>query len=144
MLSLTIFQKRSFQAETDPAALKHVLAWFEDFKQLPLPHDVWLQCQLALIEGVTNALRHAHRGLPPETPIDIEVECIPGAIDIRIWDQGPGFDLEDVLEHKIATTDHESEGGRGLKIMYQVADILSYKPDEFRNCLHIRKCYEAA
>lgn len=136
-------QRKTFQTATNQEALKQVLAWFEGFKGLTLPHDVWLQCQLALVEGVTNAIRHAHEGLPPETPVDIEITLEPGSVDIRIWDRGPGFDLMNALHQKIATTTHDSEGGRGLKIMYQVADDISYEPlGDKRNCLHIHKSYQ--
>lgn len=137
-------QRKKFQTATNQEALKQVLAWFDGFKSLDIPYDVWLQCQLALIEAVTNAIRHAHEGLPPETPVEIEVTIQPGSVDIRIWDHGPGFDLMHALEQKIATTTQDSEGGRGLRIMYQVADDISYEPlGDRRNCLHIHKSYEA-
>lgn len=119
-----------------------MLAWFDEFQTLPLPHKVWLQCQLALIEGFTNAIRHAHAHLPPQTPICIEVQVCDSTVDIRIWDFGPGFDLDSVLAHKLAFNDTNAEGGRGLRIMHLVADTLSYErtPDQ-RNCLHIHKVY---
>lgn len=135
-------QRKTFQSAGNQDTLKQVLAWFEGFKTT-LPYDVWLQCQLALVEGVTNAIRHAHRGLPPETPVEVEVTLESDSINIRIWDCGPGFNLIDALKHKIATTNHDSAGGRGLRIIDQVADRVSYEalPDQ-RNCLHIYKRYQ--
>lgn len=117
-----------------------MLSWFDHFHELPIPQEDWLQCQLALIEGFTNAVRHAHRGLSHETPIAIEVVATDTYLDIKIWDQGPGFDFQAMLDQKLQTTTSDSEGGRGLRIMYRVADIVEYArtPDE-RNCLHIRK-----
>ncbi|HEY9763026.1 MAG TPA: anti-sigma regulatory factor [Trichocoleus sp.] len=139
---MATLQESYIQTTTKREALKQVLAWFDQFQQTPVPHQVWLQCQLALIEGFTNALRHAHEGLPAETPIQIKVVLSPQAIDIQIWDQGPGFDLETVLKRKMATTTSESEGGRGLKIMRTVADVLTYqRTSDHRNCLHIQKRY---
>ena len=126
---------------TDPQALKSVLTWFDQFQTAPLPHPLWLQCQLALIEGFTNALRHAHSGLPTTTPIIIEVSISSHTIDIRIWDQGPGFDLKAMLRSKLTTQTPQDEGGRGLKIMYLVADQLRYYRNGQGNCLHLHKAY---
>jgi serine/threonine-protein kinase RsbW len=130
------------ETQTDPAALKAVLAWFDQFQPSPIPHSVWMQCQLALIEGFTNAVRHAHQGLSPATPVRIEVSLSDRTLDIRIWDQGPGFDLAAVLRQKIGVHNHDAEGGRGLKLMYLVADRLTYTPVEGGgNCLHLHKAF---
>ncbi|MGB3199537.1 MAG: ATP-binding protein [Nodosilinea sp.] len=137
---MTYQHTSQIETQTDPTALKSVLAWFDQFQAAPIPHNIWLQCQLALIEGFTNAVRHAHAGLPLGTPIRIEVTVSDRTIDIRIWDQGPGFDLATVLRHRITVNDPDSEGGRGLKIMYLVADRLTYDPTaESGNCLHLHK-----
>lgn len=141
---LTILKQSTYETRTDPQALKGVLSWFDGFHELPIPQEDWLQCQLALIEGFTNAVRHAHKGLPPETPIVLDVTVADHYLDLKIWDYGPGFDLQAMLNHKLETTNADSEGGRGLRIMYRVADIVEYErlPDQ-RNCLHIRKSFVA-
>jgi serine/threonine-protein kinase RsbW len=139
---LTYQHTSQIETQTDPTALKSVLSWFDQFQAAPIPHNVWLQCQLALIEGFTNAVRHAHAGLPPETPVRIEVTISDRAIDICIWDRGPGFDLATVLRHRITASNPDAEGGRGLKIMYLVADRLTYTPTpapDQGNCLHLYK-----
>jgi len=139
---LTILQQSTYKTQTDPQALKGVLSWFDGFHELPIPQEDWLQCQLALIEGFTNAVRHAHQGLPAETPIIITVIIAHNYLDLRIWDQGPGFDFQAMLDHKLKTTNADSEGGRGLRIMYRVADIVEYeRTADQRNCLHIRKSF---
>lgn len=139
---MAILHHSQIQTKTGREALKQVLTWFEQFQIDAIPYDVWLQCQLALIEGLTNAIRHAHQGLPEHTPIQIEVALSPQVIDIRIWDQGPGFDLGAALMGKMATTTQDSENGRGLKIMHMVADTLTYQSSPgHRNCLHIQKRY---
>jgi serine/threonine-protein kinase RsbW len=137
---LIILQTKRIQTKTDPNTLSDVLAWFDQFQSAPVPANVWMQCQLALIEGFTNAVRHAHANLDEQTPVEIEVTVSVDAIDMRIWDHGPGFDLEQILQSKLKVVDHESEGGRGLKIMYQVADKLTYQRlSDRRNCLHLHK-----
>ncbi|PSR18632.1 anti-sigma regulatory factor [filamentous cyanobacterium CCP3] len=139
---MTYQHTSQIETQTDPAALKSVLAWFDQFQAAPIPHNIWLQCQLALIEGFTNAVRHAHAGLPLTTPVRIAVAVSDRTIDIRIWDQGPGFDLSAMLRHKITVNNPDSEGGRGLKIMYLVADRLTYEPGfDQGNCLHLHKSF---
>ena len=53
-----------------------------------------MQGQLAVAEGFTNAVRHAHKGLPLETPIKLEVTVFNERLEIKIWDYGQPFDLE--------------------------------------------------
>jgi len=138
-----LLQRRDIRTQSNPESLDTVLAWFDQFQAPSLPHTVWLQCQLALIEGFTNAVRHAHRGLPESTPIDIEVTVSQTAIDIYIWDSGPGFDLMGMLARKLQTTNHDSEGGRGLRIIHLIADQITYeRTADHRNCLHISKQYQ--
>ncbi len=142
MPALTYQHTSQIETQTDPTELKSVLVWFDQFQATPIPHNIWLQCQLALIEGFTNAVRHAHAGLPLETPVGIEVSVSDRTIDIRIWDRGPGFDLASMLRHKISVNNPDSEGGRGLKIMYLVADRLTYEPaPDQGNCLHLHKTF---
>lgn len=137
---LPILKQSTYETKTDPQALKGVLSWFDEFHSLPIPQEDWLQCQLALIEGFTNAVRHAHRGLPRDTPIAIAVCVTDTYLDIKIWDRGPGFDFQAMLDQKLKTTTADSEGGRGLRIMYRVADIVEYtRTADLRNCLHVRK-----
>lgn len=139
---MSILKQSTYETQTNPKALKGVLAWFDGFRGVPIPQEDWLQCQLALIEGFTNAVRHAHWGLPLDTPILIEVTVATTYLDIKIWDQGPGFDFQAMLSKKLETTTTDSEGGRGLRIMYRVADIVEYRQTPDRgNCLHIRKSF---
>ncbi|MFM7528417.1 MAG: ATP-binding protein [Nodosilinea sp.] len=137
---MTYHQVSQITTLSDPAALEAVLAWFDQFTAAPIPHQLLLQCQLAVIEGFTNAIRHGHRHLPMQTPVRIQVEISEQSIDIQIWDQGPGFDLASALESSLKDDNQELAGGRGLKIINQVADRLTYHPDPGRgNCLHLHR-----
>ncbi|WP_232731730.1 ATP-binding protein [Kamptonema formosum] len=140
--NLPSLQKADIQVKTDISALSKVLAWFDQFNRPPVPKYIWMQCQLALAEGFTNAVRHAHKGKPPEVPVDIEVTIFPQRLEIRIWDRGQPFDLEQRLRTMPAQVDADDEGGRGLKLMRQIADCLNYThTDGQGNCLLILKEY---
>ncbi len=134
--------KSSKQFKSDIKALEDVLSWFDQLNQPSIPKKVWLQCQLALAEGFTNAVRHAHKGLPTDTVIDLEVSVYPHSLELRIWDQGPPFDLDKWLQAHEQRADANAGGGRGIKILQKIADKLSYTPmDDNRNCLLMVKHY---
>ncbi|NEQ85281.1 MAG: ATP-binding protein [Moorea sp. SIO2I5] len=128
---------------SDLKALEKALGWFDQFKPSSVRQKVWLQCQLALAEGFTNAVRHAHKDLPEDVSIDVEVTLFPQRLELRIWDQGPPFDLEQRLTDIKQQMNPQSGGGRGIAILQKIADHLSYtRTDDNRNCLLIVKCYQ--
>jgi serine/threonine-protein kinase RsbW len=142
---LELLRRTRIRVNTDLNLLTQVLVWFDQFNHPIIPQAVWLQCQLALAEGFTNAVRHAHDGKPPETPIDIEVTLRDQAMELRIWDCGSGFDLDQLLNTMPQTVDQNAEGGRGLKIIEQTADVFRYiRTADHRNCLVIIKHYSPA
>ena len=125
-------------------ALVEIIAWFAQLSRPPIPQPVWLRCQLALAEGFTNAVRHAHKHLSSDLLIDIEVTVSAQQIVISIWDQGPKFDLMQKLNQLPSQPDKTAGGGRGLKLMQDIADELSYQPTpDQRNCLKIVKNWQA-
>ena len=136
------------QVPTDLKALEQLLSWFDQLNQPSIPTEIWIQCQLALAEGFTNAVRHAHKGLPTNIPIDIEVTLFPQYLEIRIWDQGAPFDLEQGIQNQNQKMNEHPPGeyppgGRGLVLMRTIADKLSYtRTNDNRNCLLIVKSYE--
>lgn len=90
---------------------------------------------LALAEGFSNAVRHAHQELPSETIIEIELAISDEQIEIRIWDQGKPFD-PDILEEPEPGT--LCEGGYGWFLLRRLADQVVYERcKDGRNCLLI-------
>jgi serine/threonine-protein kinase RsbW len=140
-------EKRAFALRVDTTldALGEVLTWFESFRNAGIPDPIWLECQLVLAEGFTNAVRHAHRALPASTPIDIELTLTPQGLELRIWDQGQEFDLEGFAQNLAAKPlpDAESEGGRGILLMKALSTHLSYtRQADGRNCLLISRRFD--
>lgn len=72
--------------------------------------------RLAFEEAVTNAFKHGHKGLPPTTPIQVELIVNDQSVQISIEDQGPGFNPSDVPD---PTLDENLEvpTGRGLMLI---------------------------
>lgn len=130
------------QVITDLNALTQVSEWLENIVLPLIPQDLWWQCSLIVNEGFTNAVRHAHQNLPPETPIDIDVKVFADYLEIRIWDKGQPFNLESklrsILQEQRDPLDREGE--RGLVFMYKLTDELHYiRTDDRSNCLVMRK-----
>jgi serine/threonine-protein kinase RsbW len=137
-----VSQISSLQVRTDLAELSQILSWFEQLKPDSISLLIWMQCQTALAEGFTNAVRHAHKGRSPNTPIQIEVAILADQLEIRIWDFGTAFDLKQQLEIMPDLAASMELGGRGLKLIERMADQLHYIRDESdRNCLIFIKHY---
>ena len=96
-------QKFSLQLQlnSDIHAVAQVLSWLEQLDPLGIPVAVLHQCKLAVVEGFTNAVRHAHKNLPRETPIDLEITVFNERLEIKIWDRGKPFDFKAKLKEEL-------------------------------------------
>jgi serine/threonine-protein kinase RsbW len=142
---MTLLKSSRLRVNTDIYTIGKVQEWFEQFSEIP--HQVWMQCNLVLVEGFTNVVCHAHEHLPETTPVDLEVILFEDAVEIRVWDFGQPFDLQKALAEKKEhqpqppiSIDDLDTGGRGLLITDKVADLFTYERlSDGRNCLLIRK-----
>lgn len=131
-----------FKVPSSLRSLEFVLAQLEHCYDPRIGVRDWSQCRLLLAEGFTNTVRHAHRQLPEATEIELEMTLFPQSLRLRIWDQGPGFDLLGYCQQKPGATSELPEGGWGLNILVTLADSLSYdRPEPERNCLVITKTF---
>ena len=94
-------KKISLQLTTDIKSVTQVLSWLEQLDALPIPEAVLHQCKLVVIEGFTNAVRHAHKNLPRETPIELEITVFNDRLEIKIWDRGKPFDFKAKLKEEL-------------------------------------------
>lgn len=95
-------QKISLQLKSDIKGVTQVLWWIEQLENLQtIPEAVLQQCKLAAIEGFTNAVRHAHKTLPSETPIELAIAVFADRLEIKIWDWGQLFDLKAKLKEEL-------------------------------------------
>ena len=124
--------------------LTQVQQWFDVFcsaSKLPWLEAVFDQVNLALAEGFTNAVRHAHSHLPTDTPIEIDLLLWQEKLEVQIWDMGKPFDPNKLTEPKPGTL---KEGGYGWFLMRRLADNVDYERNDLgRHCLRIVKCSTA-
>jgi serine/threonine-protein kinase RsbW len=122
--------------------LNLVQQWFEQFCDKYLSQLGWTDSQLyrlnlALAEGFTNAVRHAHHALPKETAIDIDLCLWDDRLEIRIWDRGKPFNPDAIAEPEPGTL---QVGGYGWFLLRRLADRVVYERNaDGRNCLLIIK-----
>jgi len=127
---------------SDLTLLNKVQQWFEQFCLQYVFQFGWSESQLyrlnlALAEGFTNAVRHAHRALPPETTIEIEVSLWVDRMEIRIWDHGKPFNPDAIAEPEPGTP---QVGGYGWFLLRRLTDRVVYeRSNDERNCLLIVK-----
>ena len=137
---MSILKKIQFKVDSNLQELESVLSQFNQIYDNVIPDRDWLKCKLAVAEGFTNAVRHAHKNLHPTTPIAIEAVLKPTNLAIYIWDLGDRFDLDRYIKEKLATNKDWIVSGRGVAILTQIADRLEYQPIDNRgNCLLIVK-----
>ncbi|MGI0480116.1 ATP-binding protein [Geminocystis sp. CENA526] len=131
--------------------VENLLNWFEKQHRSHIPEQIWLQAQTALIEGFTNAVRHAHEYHTEDTPIDVRLEITSHHLEMKIWDQGIFFDLISALHNlhtKISSNDidlFERESQWGfiffLKLRDEFGWSIDYIQEDKLNCLKVRSPY---
>jgi serine/threonine-protein kinase RsbW len=139
---LDIVERDHLTVKSDLTLLNKVQQWFEQFCVQHVFQFGWSEAQiyrlnLALAEGFTNAVRHAHRTLPPETTIEIEVCLWVDRLEIRIWDYGEPFNPDAIAEPEPGTL---QVGGYGWFLLRRLTDRVVYeRSSDERNCLLIVK-----
>lgn len=131
----------SLQVQTRITLVEEVLHWFETLVSSFLSSEQLCKCEIALTEGFTNVVNHAHQTLSSTTPIDLEVKVFSKSIEMRIWDFGAPFDFKKKLkELKSVPDDPWREDGRGLILISKLMDDFSYiRTVDNRNCLVMKK-----
>jgi serine/threonine-protein kinase RsbW len=136
-----VVQTITLQVNTDLNELITVLDWFEQIPHDTMPKRDWLGYKTALAEVFTNAVRHAHKDMPKETPINLEATLTENTLEVKVFDFGSSFDLSSKLSN-LDDVDINALGGRGLDLINQIVDVFSYERIGDRNCMLMIKHYE--
>ncbi|RZM79601.1 ATP-binding protein [Leptolyngbya iicbica] len=120
--------------------LNDIQAWFAHWYHSLEAEFSWVRrhgdrLNIAVAEGFTNAVRHAHGHLPPETPIKIEVHLVSDRLTICIWDHGQPFDPNQLPEPEPGSL--LCHGGYGWFLLRRAVDRVTYRRQGERNCLEI-------
>ncbi len=133
---------------SDLDEIETVLSWFEQLSDPAVPSELWMQAQLALVEGFTNAVRHAHADLDPPPPVQLSVQVSSQGFCVQILDQGAPFDFEAALaavEQAMEASDHDPlarEAHWGLVMVLKLRSAYGWtishrRIDGATNCLSL-------
>lgn len=90
---------------------------------------------LVLTEATANAIKHATLPAPEDT-VKIQIHIEENELNIKVYDHGQGFDLENV---PLPDFDHPKEGGMGLFFIKTLMDSVTYTRQSDCNVLEIIK-----
>ena len=98
------------------------------------------QVELAVVEGVNNAIEHAYRGVRGQR-FEVLVGVAGQRLTIEIADSGLSmqWDAECAAAELRALSDPLADGGRGLMIIREVMDEVGYRSAGGRNILSLTK-----
>lgn len=78
---------------------------------------------LVLTEAMANAIRHANEG-DPEKEVHITITIMGRSLNIKVYDQGQGFDICSLPSPDFKNLD---EHGRGVYIIRSLMDRVTYR-----------------
>jgi len=78
---------------------------------------------LVLTEAMANAIRHANEG-DPEKEVHITITIMGRSLNIKVYDQGQGFDICSLPSPDFKNLD---EHGRGVYIIRSLMDQVTYR-----------------
>lgn len=88
---------------------------------------------LSVEEAFLNAVKHGNK-MDSSKEVKVEYYVDGDKIELRIFDQGSGFNPEDVPEPRVGENLYRTEG-RGLLLMRAYMDVVEY--NEQGNCIHM-------
>ena len=88
--------------------------------------DVANKIAISVIEACTNALEHGNKSAP-EKNVRMVIKRDPDKIAIEVYDWGKGFDYKEYLEHIPDPSNIHHLRGRGIYIMKEMMDNLSFE-----------------
>jgi len=107
----------------------------EEIKQRGYSEVAVFAVRLAVEEALNNAMKHGNR-LDPEKTARLTYEVTDEQIDIRIADEGPGFDFGQVPDPTLEAN-IEKPTGRGIMLMRAYMDTMEF--NETGNEIHMVK-----
>jgi serine/threonine-protein kinase RsbW len=80
---------------------------------------------ISVIEACTNALEHGNKCCP-DRDVRVVFTELPDRLVVEVEDSGEGFDFESYLRHIPDPSDIHKQRGRGIYIMKNMMDSLSF------------------
>ncbi len=94
---------------------------------------------LVLTEALANAICHANN-CDPDKEVRVSISASDQDLTIKVFDQGQGFDIDALAQHKIHPS---AEGGRGIQIILKLMDRVRYLQEDNQNVLEMTKYFHS-
>ena len=94
--------------------------------------------ELCVVEAVNNAIEHAY-GNEQGHEVEIVISLFVDQIIFKVCDTGKAIDSKHIPEKKSGL----HERGRGLEIINEVMDDVTYETSDGKNMLTMRKRFES-
>ena len=108
---------------SDLAAARHLQSEIEEALQIAqFPEAEIFAIKMAVEEALVNAIKHGNQ-MDTEKRVTVAYTALPDRFDVKITDEGPGFDPNDVPD-PTAPENLERPCGRGLLLIrYYMTDV---------------------
>ncbi|MDH5655639.1 MAG: response regulator, partial [Spirochaetia bacterium] len=133
-ISFAINREMKLLAQT----VHHSLNFFKTNSPVPISENIINGVELAITEGLTNAIKQPPVKINKESgdKIKIELSINESILKISIFDFGEGFDITKTREPNFAT---HPESGYGIFLIRKVMDSVDYVCSQDRNALIMEK-----
>jgi len=101
------------------------------------PRQARFHLRVALCEALANAIIYGN-GQDPDKAVEVDVTVTDAAFTIQVVDQGCGFDPAS-LAMPVLPDDLEAAGGRGLFLIRQLVDDVTFNDRGNAICMVLRR-----
>jgi serine/threonine-protein kinase RsbW len=114
---------RELVIPSDLAAARQLQGEIEEALQIAqFPETEIFAIKMAVEEALVNAIKHGNQ-MDPDKRVKVAYTALPDRFDVKITDEGPGFDPNDVPD-PTAPENLERPCGRGLLLIrYYMTDV---------------------
>ena len=89
-----------------------------------ISEDIYGNILIAALEATNNAILHGNK-LDEDKDVSIEFDLSDKKLKVKVDDQGPGFDYENIPD-PTAPENIENVNGRGIFLMEKLSDNISF------------------
>lgn len=113
------------EIQSDPTQLSAVEEFIQEIAaKLNIDEEIMYGIHLTVSEAATNAIVHANKSNPAKK-VTLNIQLQGEILSIKIKDEGPGFDPEDIPD-PTSPENLLKDSGRGLYLMRIYTDSMKY------------------
>lgn len=120
--------RKNIEIKSDIQNLRVVEKMIDDLSlELDLSDEIYGNVLVAAMEATNNAIVHGNKSNPQKI-VTVSIEKEEGLLMIKVGDQGPGFEFDNVPD-PTAPENLERINGRGIFLMKRLSDDISFSDE---------------